>query len=112
MGDRGKQHAKSWHTVRGQRPLNEQRVATYKRLMEAEVRLADLRRRRGVSQATMAESLAVSQPNISRIEREDDVYLSTLARYVQALGGRIEVVAVFPDERITVLRQSDDGRLR
>ncbi|HUO72287.1 MAG TPA: XRE family transcriptional regulator [Solirubrobacteraceae bacterium] len=87
-------------------------MATYKRLMEAEVRLADLRRRRGVSQATMAESLAVSQPNISRIEREDDVYLSTLARYVQALGGRIEVVAVFPDERITVLRQPDDGRLR
>jgi transcriptional regulator with XRE-family HTH domain len=76
--------------------------------MDAELRLADLRRRRGVSQATMADSLAVSQPNVSRIEREDDVYLSTLTRYVQALGGYVEVVAVFPDERITVLRQPDD----
>jgi DNA-binding XRE family transcriptional regulator len=102
---------KSWRAVRGQRPLDEARVATYKRLMNAELGLADLRRRRGVSQATIAESLAVSQPNVSRIEREDDVYLSTLARYVQALGGHVEVVAVFPDERITVLRQPDDGGL-
>ena len=96
---------KDWRTVRGQRPLNEERVATYKRLMEAEVRLADLRRRRGVSQATIARALEVSQPNVSRIEQEDDVYLSTLARYIAALGGHLEVHAVFPDETITVLRE-------
>ena len=94
-----------WRTVRGQRPLNEERVATYKRLMEAEVRLADLRRRRGVSQATIARALDVSQPNVSRVEQEDDVYLSTLARYIAALGGHLEVHAVFPDETITVLRE-------
>ena len=96
---------KDWRTVRGQRPLNEERVATYKRLMEAEVRLADLRRRRGVSQATIARALEVSQPNVSRVEQEDDVYLSTLARYIAALGGHLEVHAVFPDETITVLRE-------
>lgn len=96
---------KDWRTVRGQRPLNEERVATYKRLMEAEVRLADLRRRRGVSQATIARALDVSQPNVSRVEQEDDVYLSTLARYIAALGGHLEVQAVFPDETITVLRE-------
>ena len=96
---------KDWRTVRGQRPLNEERVATYKRLMEAEVRLADLRRRRGVSQATIARALEVSQPNVSRVEQEDDVYLSTLARYIAALGGHLEVQAVFPDETITVLRE-------
>jgi DNA-binding XRE family transcriptional regulator len=96
---------RDWRTVRGQRPLNEQRVATYKRLMDAELRLADLRRRRGVSQATIAKALEVSQPNVSRIENEDDVYLSTLARYVAALGGHLEVQAVFPDETITVLRE-------
>lgn len=98
---------KDWRTVRGQRPLNEERVATYKRLMEAEVRLADLRRRRGVSQATIARALEVSQPNVSRIEQEDDVYLSTLARYIDALGGHLEIQAVFPDETITVLREPE-----
>jgi transcriptional regulator with XRE-family HTH domain len=71
--------------------------------MQAQVRLSELRSRRGLSQASLASALSVSQPNISRIEQEDDVYVSTLARYVEALGGHLEVRAVFPDETITVL---------
>jgi len=101
--------ARNWRTVRGQRPLNERRVAAYRRLMDAELRLAEARRRRGVSQATIAEALDVSQPNVSRIEQEQDVYLSTLARYVAALGGHLEVLAVFDDETVTLLREPDDG---
>jgi DNA-binding XRE family transcriptional regulator len=95
--------SKSWRAVRGQRPLDEDKVASYKRLMEADLKLAELRQRRGASQTGVAEALAVTQPNISRIEQEDDVYLSTLARYVEALGGRLEVLAVFPDETVTIL---------
>jgi transcriptional regulator with XRE-family HTH domain len=106
----GNRNTKSWQTVRGQRPLNEGRVATYERLMEAELRLAELRRRRGLSQAKIAHALAVSQPNISRIEQEDDIYLSTLVRYVAALGGHVEVLAVFPDETVTVLREPDQTK--
>ncbi len=94
---------KTWRTVRGQRALNERRVADYRRLMDAEVRLSDVRRRRGVSQAELARSLEVSQPNISRVEQEDDLYLSTLARYVRALGGQLEIRAVFPEETVTLL---------
>lgn len=93
---------KSWRTVRGQRPLNEQRIANYKRLMQAETKLVELRARRGLSQVAIAEALEVSQPNVSRIEQEDDVYLSTLGRYVEALGGHLEVKAVFPDETVTL----------
>ena len=100
-------NTKNWRAVRAQRPLDEQRVAAYKRLMQAEIRLGELRNRRGLSQATIAEALDVSQPNVSRIEQEDDVYLSTLARYVTALGGHLEVQAVFPDETITLLREQD-----
>lgn len=96
--------SKSWRAVRGQRPLDEDKVGLYKRLMEAELKLAELRQKRGVSQTAVAEALAVTQPNVWRIEQEDDVYLSTLARYVEALGGRIEVRAVFPDETVTILR--------
>jgi DNA-binding XRE family transcriptional regulator len=102
-------NTKTWRTVRGQRPLDEGRVAAYKRLMDAEVLLGELRQRRGVSQAAIAEALAVSQPNVSRIEQEDDVYLSTLSRYVSALGGQLEVRAVFPEETITVLSGTDSG---
>jgi len=94
---------KSWRAVRGQRPLNERNVAAYKRLMDAEVRLGELRARRGLSQASIAEALDVSQPNVSRIEREHDLYLSTLARYVAALDGHLELRAVFDDETVTLL---------
>ena len=104
--------ARNWRTVRGQRPLNERRVAAYRRLMDAELRLAEARRRRGVSQATIAEALEVSQPNVSRIEQEEDVYLSTLARYVAALGGHLEVLAVFDDETVTLLREPERRRSR
>jgi DNA-binding XRE family transcriptional regulator len=97
------ERTKSWREVRAQRPLDETRVATYRRLMDAELKLGDVRKRRGVSQAALAGELDVSQPNVSRIEQEDDVYLSTLARYVAALGGHLEVLAVFPEETISLL---------
>ena len=96
-----------WREIRRTRPLNETRVNAYRRLMDAEMRLNDLRRRRGLSQSQIAGALEVSQPNISRIEQEDDLYLSTLARYVAALGGHLEVRAVFPDETVTLLRDPE-----
>jgi transcriptional regulator with XRE-family HTH domain len=101
--------ARTWRTIRGHRPLNEGQVSVYRRLMEVELQLAQARQRRGVSQALIAEALEVSQPNVSRIEQQDDVYLSTLARYVAALGGHLEVLAVFPEETITLLRDPTGG---
>ena len=61
------------------------------------------RRRRGIHQTVLADALDVSQPNVSRIEAQDDVYLSTLARYVAALGGDLEVRAVFGDESVPLI---------
>jgi hypothetical protein len=98
---------RTWREIRGQRPLNESRVATYKRLMDAEVRLEDVRRRRGIRQATIAEALEHSEPDVS--QHEDDVYVSTLARYVGALGGYLEVRAVFGDETVTLVREPADS---
>ena len=69
-------NTKSWQEVRRQKPLNERRVEAYKRLMDAETRLAEPRARRGLSQAAIADALDVSQPNVSRIEQEEDLYLS------------------------------------
>jgi hypothetical protein len=44
--------------------------------------------------------MEVTQENVSRIEHAEDAYLSTLERYVRALGGRLELNAVFPDKVI------------
>jgi hypothetical protein len=98
---------KSWEVIRGQKSLNDDRVATYERLMDAEERIARARSRRGESQATIDQALAVSELDSSEGQPEDDLYLGTLARYVAALGGHLEVLAVFPDETITVRREPD-----
>jgi predicted transcriptional regulator len=50
-----------------------------------------------LTQKQIAAAMHVSQANISRIEHGEDAQLSTIRNYVNALGGRLEVRAVFPD---------------
>lgn len=65
--------------------------------------LGELRRQLDLTQAVVADRLDVTQENISQIERgEADVRLSTLSRYVQALGGRLEIRAAFPEETVSL----------
>ncbi len=61
-------------------------IAVYKAAMEAAVRLADLRQQRGLTQQQLADALEVSQRRVSGIERQSDLYLSTLKDYVEMLG--------------------------
>jgi hypothetical protein len=49
-----------------------------------------------------AEQLGISQGNVSRLEGRSDVYLLTLRSYVEALGGHLEITAVFGEERVAV----------
>ncbi len=65
--------------------------------------LAELRRIRDVTQTELADALGVRQSSVSGIEHGDDPHLSTLRGYVEALGGRIEVMAVFGDERFPIV---------
>jgi len=55
-----------------------------------------------MTQVQLAETLGISQGNVSRLETRSDVYLSTLRSYVEALGGHLEIAAVFGDERVAV----------
>jgi len=56
-----------------------------------------------MTQQGVADALDVSQANISHIERQEDMYLSTLGCYVAALGGHLHVTAVFPDGSISLV---------
>jgi DNA-binding XRE family transcriptional regulator len=71
--------------------------------------LQELRERQGVSQVALADKLRVKQPTISKIERREDVNLSTLRRYVQALGGELQITARFPDGAIEIGAASESG---
>jgi len=73
----------------------------------AEMRLREVRNARDLSQAVLAEALDTDQGNVSRLEQQADMYVSTLRRYLEALGGTLEIVAHFPDRdvRITQFRE-------
>jgi hypothetical protein len=89
-------------------PQRRERVEQHKQVILDALALAEIREARSVTQRQVAERLATSQANVSRIEHQGDLYLSTLSNYVTALGGRLEVVAVFPDQTVR-LSVGDDG---
>jgi transcriptional regulator with XRE-family HTH domain len=64
--------------------------------------LARIREHRRLTQVDVARVMNTSQANVSKLERREDLYLSTLRAFVEALGGKLEITAVFPDGRITV----------
>ena len=64
--------------------------------------LEELRKARQMTQAKLAQSLGVNQGEVSKIEHRTDLYLSTLSEYVEAMGGRLEIRAVFPDREVRI----------
>jgi transcriptional regulator with XRE-family HTH domain len=65
--------------------------------MIAEMALAELRKALDVSQEDLAKLLGVTQANVSKTETRSDPHLSTIAAYIEALGGELELVARFPN---------------
>lgn len=94
---------KKWSEVRRKlSPEAEARIAAEVAKARLEMPLADLRRAREYTQATLAEAMGDQQSSISRLERQTDVYVSTLRRYIEAMGGKLEIVARFPDGAVAI----------
>jgi len=65
--------------------------------------LAEVRKERRVTQTKMAKELGIGQMQISRLERRKDPRLSTMERTVAAMGGRLMLIATFPDQEPVVI---------
>lgn len=78
----------------GRRRKVEQRAAL---LIAEEMTMRELRKARKLTQCEMAKALGIKQEQISRIEQRTDLHISTLRRSVEAMGGRLSLVAEFPD---------------
>ena len=70
--------------------------------MLAEMPLQELRRARNLSQQQLAAQLDTTQPEVSKIERRVDMYVSTLRNFIQAMGGELEIIARFPDGAVQI----------
>jgi transcriptional regulator with XRE-family HTH domain len=95
-------------------PEAQQRASARTREMLLEMNLQELRQRCAeLTQEEVATLLDVTQAFVSKFERREDVLLSTLYGYIQALGGELELRAKFPgreDVRVTQFEQL--GKLR
>jgi transcriptional regulator with XRE-family HTH domain len=68
----------------------------------ARMALDELREARHMTQTRMAELLGTKQGNISALEKRADMYLSTLRSYVEAMGGKLELRAIFPEGAVDI----------
>jgi len=84
------------------RPGAKERVAARVAELEREASLAEIRKALEMTQQQLATSLGLTQPGISRIENEADLFVSTLRGYVEALGGELEISAAFEDLKIPI----------
>ena len=66
----------------------------------SEMALDELREARKLTQEQLAERFHVKQPSIAKMERRTDMYLSTLRGVIKAMGGELEILAIFPDGRV------------
>ena len=90
-------------------PESRARAKAKAQAMLAAMDLAEMRAVKGVTQVELAVRMETRQPNVSKLERRDDVLLSTLRDYVSALGGKLRLYAEFPDEEAIPIKQFDEA---
>ncbi len=79
--------------------------ARYQELKQEVESLRELRQIAGKAQAEIATTLKIKQPSVSKIEKQTDMYLSTLRSYVEAIGGELELVVKLPERPALRLHQ-------
>ena len=90
-------------------PERRRRIDEMKGELLAEMPLHELRRARELTQRDMAKLLKVNQPAVSKMEQRADVYVSSLRSYIEAVGGKLKIVAEFPEGEIAITNFSDVG---
>jgi hypothetical protein len=99
---------RNWREVRGERTLNEARVAAFRRLMDSQQRIAEALTPYGVSDAQLEAALAAAEAALPSDEHDEhDFYPAALERYVASLGGKLDPLssklqAVFPEVTVAI----------
>lgn len=100
--------SKPFNDLRKKMSLAAQKAATEKtKQMLKEMPLQELRQAHQMSQERLAELLSTKQANVSRMERRTDMYISTLRSYIEAMGGKLDIVARFPDGEVHINQFED-----
>lgn len=72
-----------------------------------EMDLAEVRRALKLSQEEIGQTLQIGQGSVAKIEKRADMYVSTLRRFIEAMGGELEIVARFPGHTVKIKNFAD-----
>lgn len=70
--------------------------------MMKDMALHELRSARELTQGALAAQLNLEQPAVSKLERRADMYVSTLRKYIEAMGGELEIIGHFPEGNVRI----------
>ena len=90
-------------------PERRRRVEARKAELRAAMPLHELRQARAMTQKAVGEVLKVNQPAVAKLERRADMYVSNLRAYIEAMGGRLNIVAEFPQGSVVITNFADAG---
>jgi predicted XRE-type DNA-binding protein len=74
----------------------------------ANMPLDELRAARHLTQEHLAELLHIKQASVSKMERRTDMYIGTLSKFIEAMGGQLEIRAIFPDGAVRITQFSQE----
>jgi len=83
-------------------PERRVRIEQKKAVLRQEMALHELREARRLTQAALGDTLQVDQSAIAKMEKRTDLYVSSLRRFVEAMGGELRIVAHFPDGDVVI----------
>jgi DNA-binding XRE family transcriptional regulator len=95
--------AHKWRDIRGTfSPEQEAEIARRVREAAGVMTLYQLREARNLTQVNLAKVLNINQGAVSKMEKRTDMYVSTLRNFIQAMGGQLQVKAIFPEGEIQI----------
>lgn len=100
---------KKWNDLKGRMsPASRARVEARVKETLASMPLAEIRKAVGLTQDELARQLETGQGTVSKVEHAADMYLSTLRRFIEAMGGELRLVARFPGGREIEIERVED----
>jgi len=93
----------NWRDIRRTlSPEQEEETRQYVKEAVQAATLNQLREARSLTQANLANILGVNQGSVSKMEKRTDMYVSTLRSFIQAMGGQLQIKAVFPEGEVEI----------
>ena len=90
-------------------PERRARVDARKAKLRAAMPLHELRQARAMTRKALGDVLEVNQPAVSKLERRVGIYVSNLRACIEAMGGRLNIVAEFPQGSVVITNFADAG---